>query len=60
MEATCTYLVLVRIRKKINNDRRRKEVVVGKVAVHSLLIIKELKINVEHDRVVTTLNLIKH
>jgi hypothetical protein len=40
----------------------RKEVVVGKVAVHLCLtlIIKELKINVEHDRVVTTLNKIKH
>jgi len=40
----------------------RKEVVVGKVAAHLCLtlIIKELKINVEHDRVVTTLNIIKH
>ena len=35
---------------------------VGKVAAHLCLprIIKELKINVEHDRVVTTLNIIKH
>jgi hypothetical protein len=35
---------------------------VGKVAAHlcSTLIIKELKINVEKDRVVTTLNIIKH
>ena len=34
--------------------------VVGKVAVHLCLtlIIKELKISVEHDRVVTTLNII--
>jgi hypothetical protein len=33
----------------INNDRRRKEVVVGKVAVHLCLtvIIKELKISDE-------------
>ena len=48
--------------KKINNDKRRKEVAVGKVAAHLCLtlIIKELKINVEHDRVVTTLNIIKH
>jgi hypothetical protein len=46
--------------KKINNDKRRKEVIVGKVAVHICLtlIIKELKISVEHDKVVTTLNII--
>jgi hypothetical protein len=49
--------------KKTNNDKRRKEVVVvGKAAAHFCLtlIIKELKINVEQDRLVTTLNLIKH
>ena len=36
--------------------------VVGKVVAHLCLtlIIKELKISVEHDRVVTTLNIIKH
>ena len=47
---------------KINNDRRRKKVVVGKVVVHLCvtLIIKKLKIDVEQDRVVTTLNIIKH
>ena len=35
---------------------------VGKVVAHlwPTLIIKELSIIVEHDRVVTTLNLIKH
>ena len=35
---------------------------VGKVAAHSCLtlIVKELKISVEQDRVVTTLNAIKH
>ena len=45
-----------------NNDGRRKEVVIGKVAVHLCLTlsIKELKIIVEHDRVVTTINIIKH
>ena len=60
MEVTCTNLVLVRVWKKINNDRRRKEVPIGKVAAHLylILIIKELKISVEHDRVVTTLNII--
>jgi hypothetical protein len=49
--------------KKINNDKRRKEVAVGNlVAVHLCLtlILIELKISVEHDRVVTTLNIIKH
>ena len=40
--------------KKINNDKRRREVAAGKVAVHLhlTLIIKELKIRVEQDRVV--------
>ena len=54
-------LVLVRIwEKKINDCKRTKEVAIGKVAVHLCLtlIIKELKINVEQDRVVTTLNII--
>jgi hypothetical protein len=49
--------MLVKIWKKINNDRKRKEVVVGKSAAHLCLtlIIKELKIDVKQDRVVTTL-----
>ena len=53
-------LVLVRIRKKNNNDKRRSKVAVGKVASHLCLslIIKELRIRVEHDKVVTTLNII--
>jgi hypothetical protein len=48
--------------KKINNDKRRRDMVVGKVMAHlcQRLIIKELKFSVEHDRVVTTLNTIKH
>ena len=48
------------VRKKINNDKSRKEVAVGKVTAHSCLtlIIKELKISIEHDRVITTLNMI--
>ena len=52
----------IRILGKFNNDKRRKEVAIGKVAAHSCLtsIIKELKISVKHDRVVTTLNIIKH
>ena len=48
--------------KEINNDERRKDVAVGKVAAHLCLtlIIKEFKISVKQDRVVTTLNIIKH
>jgi hypothetical protein len=48
--------------KKTNNDKRRREVTVGKVAVHLYLtqIIKELRISVEQDRVVTTVKIIKH
>jgi hypothetical protein len=48
--------------KKINNDKNRKKMAVGKVVAHLCLtlIIKQLKINVEHDRVVTILNIIKH
>ena len=50
------------MKEKINNDKRRKGVAVGKVPAHSCLtlIIKESTISVEHDRVVTTLNIIKH
>jgi hypothetical protein len=50
------------MKKKFNNDKRREEVVVGKVAAHLCLtlIIKRLKISVEQDRVVTTLDIIKH
>ena len=63
MEVTCTNLVLVRIwKKKIKNDKRRKEVTIGKVAAHLCLTptIKELKISVEQDRVVKPLYIIKH
>jgi hypothetical protein len=50
------------IKKKFNNDKRRREVAVGKVAAHLCLtlIIKELRFSVEQDSVVTTLNIIKH
>ena len=39
-----------------------REVAVGKIATHLclILIVKELRISVEHGRVATTLNLIKH
>jgi hypothetical protein len=56
------FSVSMDMKKKINNDKRIRDMVVGKVVTHLCLtlIIKELKFNVEHDRVVTTLNTIKH
>jgi hypothetical protein len=46
--------------KKMNNDNRR-DMVVGKVVGHlCLTLIIIMKFSVEHDRVVATLNLIKH
>ena len=50
------------LKKIIKNDKRRKEVVVGKLATHLRLklIIKESRFSVERDGVVTTLNIIKH
>ena len=49
-------------KKTNNNDKRRRELAIGKVAAHLCLtlIIKEWKISVERDRAVTTLNIIKH
>ena len=48
--------------ENFNNDKKRRKVTIRKVAAHLCLtlIIKELKISVEQDRVVTTLNIIKH
>ena len=47
--------------KKNYNDKRRRDMVVGKVVAHlCLTLIIILKFSVEHDRVVTTLNTIKH
>ena len=50
------------MKKKVKNDKKRRDIVIGKVVAHICLtlIIKELKFSVEHDRVVTTLNTIKH
>ena len=47
---------------KIYNDKRRRNMVVGKVVAYLCLtlIINQLKFSVEHDRVVTTLNTVKH
>jgi hypothetical protein len=50
------------MKRKINNDKRRRDMVVAKVVAHLCLtlITKDLKFSAEHDRVVTTLNAIKH
>jgi len=50
------------MKKKFNNDKRRRDMVVGRVVAHLCLtlIIKKLKFSVEHDRVITTLNTIRH
>ena len=50
------------MKEKIKNDKRRRDMVVRKVATHLCLtlFIKELKFSVKQSRVVTTLNLIKH
>jgi hypothetical protein len=55
-----SYMHEFSVSKDMRNDERRKEVVVGKVVAHLCLtlIIKDLKKSVEHDRVVTTLNII--
>jgi hypothetical protein len=44
-------------KKTINNDKRRRNMVVGKAHLCLTLIIKELKFSVVHDRMVIT---IKH
>ena len=54
------------VESSVSKDMKKKditrEVVVGKVVAHLCLtlVVKELKISVEHGRVVTTLNIIKH
>jgi hypothetical protein len=59
VKVTCVEFSVSKDVKKKNIIR---EVAIGKVAAHLCLtlIVKELKISVEHDRVVTTLNIIKH
>ena len=50
----------------VSKDMKKKdiirEVTVGKVAAHLCLtlIVKELKISVKHDKMITTSNVIKH
>ena len=49
------------MKNKLKMKKEKGDMVVGKVVVHlCLALILELKFSVEHDRVVTTLNLIKH
>ena len=57
-----SYMFEFSVSKDMKKEDIIREVAVGKVAVHLCLtlIIKELKISVEHGRVVTTLNLIKY
>ena len=57
-----SYMFEFSISKDMKNKDIIREVVVGKAAAHLCLtpIVKELKISVEHGRVVTTLNIIKY
>jgi hypothetical protein len=57
-----SYMFEFSVSKDIKEKDIIREVVVGRLAAHLCLtlIIKELKISVEHGRVVTTLNMIKH
>ena len=57
-----SYMFEFKVSKDMKKNDITREVAVGKVAAHLCLalIIKELKINVEQGRVVTTLNLINH
>ena len=57
-----SYMFEFSVSKDMKKKDIIKEVEVGKVAAHLCLtlIIKVLKISVEHSRVVTTLNIIKH
>ena len=50
------------VRKDVEKNDIKREVAVGKATAHFCLtlITKELKISVEHGRVVTILNIIKH
>ena len=44
----------------INKDMKKKNIIRVVARICLTLIVKELKINVEQGRVVTTLNIIKH
>ena len=57
MEVTCLNLVLVRIWKNIYNKGGGNREVAAHLCL--TLIVKELKISVEHGRVVTTLDIMK-
>jgi hypothetical protein len=57
-----SYMFEYSVSKDMKNNDIIREEVVKKVATYLCLtlIVKELKISVEHGRVVTTLNIIKH
>jgi hypothetical protein len=57
-----SYMFEFNVNKDMTKNDIIRDVAVGKVMAHLCLalIVKELKINVEHGRVVTTLNIIKH
>jgi hypothetical protein len=57
-----SYMLQFSVSKDMKKMDISREVPIGKVAAHLCLtlIIKELKISVEHDSVLTTLNIIKH
>jgi hypothetical protein len=57
-----SYMFQLSVSKDMKKKEGIREVAIRKVAAHSCLtlITKELKINVVHGRVVTTLNIIKH
>jgi hypothetical protein len=57
-----SYMFELSVSKDMKKKDVMREVAVGKVAAHLCLklTIKEYKFSVEHGRVVTTLNIIKH
>ena len=57
-----SYVFEISVSKDMKKKNIIREVAVSNVAAHLCLtlIIKEVKISVEHSRVVTTLNIIEH
>jgi len=57
-----SYMFEFSVSKNMKKCFTWRERIVGKVATHLclILIVKKLKINIEHGKVVTTLNIMKH
>ena len=57
-----SYMFKFRVSKDMEKKDMTREVATWKVTSHLCLtlIVKKLKINIEHGRVLTTLNIIKH